>query len=151
MSYFKQNGKYIPSCQSNRENQLFQYCSTRRSSTVIVIEIVCTVTRVGIYGEIKPEPLGNPFGIALKISLGLRLYIIVYLLLSQYRYIIGRLTLMPTPFGEQVAFFLYGDIINLSIFKSKETGSQVLYFQQLCLPLTKIDCKLAQQSGSQHY
>ena len=36
------------------------------------------MTQVGIYGEIQPEPLGNPLGSALRISLVLRLYFTVY-------------------------------------------------------------------------
>ena len=36
------------------------------------------MTQVGIYGEIYPEPLQNPSGFALGISLGLRLYFTVY-------------------------------------------------------------------------
>ena len=36
------------------------------------------MTRVGVYDEISPEPSGNPSGSALRISLGLRRYFIVY-------------------------------------------------------------------------
>ena len=55
-------GNYSPSCQSNTENQLFHYCSPRKDNTGIVIENVCMVTRVWIYGEIQPEPSGFPLG-----------------------------------------------------------------------------------------
>ena len=43
-----------------------------------MIENDCIVTRVGVYDEISPEPSGNPSGSALRISLGLRRYFIVY-------------------------------------------------------------------------
>ena len=64
--------KYSPSCQTNTENQLFQYCPTRKDSTdSILLEIknVCIMTQVRIYGDIQPKPLGNPLGSALGISL----------------------------------------------------------------------------------
>ena len=40
---------------NNTENQLFQYCSTRKNNTgriTLEIENVCIMTLVGIYGEI---------------------------------------------------------------------------------------------------
>ena len=44
----------------------------------IVIENVCSLTKVRIYSEIKPEPSGNPLGFAFGISFGLRLYFTEY-------------------------------------------------------------------------
>ena len=41
-------------------------------------ECICIETRGGIYGEIKPEPKGNPKGEAGGIFRGLGLYFIVY-------------------------------------------------------------------------
>ena len=41
-------------------------------------DCICIETRVGIYGEIWPEPEGNPEGKAQGISRGLRLYFTVY-------------------------------------------------------------------------
>ena len=50
----------------------------RKYWLVEVIENDCIVTRVGVYDEILPEPSGNPFGSALRISLGVRQYFMVY-------------------------------------------------------------------------
>ena len=50
----------------------------RKYWLVEVIENDCIVTQVGVYNEILPEPSGNPSGSALKISLRLRQYFIVY-------------------------------------------------------------------------
>ena len=44
----------------------------------VVINNFCIVIQVGIYNEIKTRPLENSSGFALGISLGLRLYFIVY-------------------------------------------------------------------------
>ena len=67
----------LPSCWSNMENQLYQYSSPRKVNAEFV-KNVCIVTWVRKYNEIKPKPEGNPSGLALRISLGLRLYFIVY-------------------------------------------------------------------------
>ena len=48
-------GKYSPSCQSNTENQLFQYCSPRKDNLGIVIQNVCIVTRVRIQVKYSPS------------------------------------------------------------------------------------------------
>ena len=57
---------------------LFQYWSPRRVNAGFIIKNVCILTRVRKYDERKPEFLGNPLGFALGISLGLRLYFMVY-------------------------------------------------------------------------
>ena len=57
--------------------------NTRKYWLVEVIENDCIVTWVGVYDEILPQPSGNPLGTALRISLGLRQYFIVYPYSSQ--------------------------------------------------------------------
>ena len=57
-------GKYSPSCQTNTENQLFQYWPTRKDNTesiLLEIENVCILTQVGMYNEILPEPSEIPW------------------------------------------------------------------------------------------
>ena len=58
--------------------QLLQHMLLLKQVKGKLNENVCIVTQVGIYCEIQPEPLGNPSGSALGISLGLRLYFTVY-------------------------------------------------------------------------
>ena len=45
---------------------------------LLIIEDVCIMTQVRIYGAIQPEPSGNPSGSAPGISFVLRLYFTVY-------------------------------------------------------------------------
>ena len=72
-------------CQSEKILQA-QLVDTRKYWQVEIIENSCIETRVKVYNEISPEPLGNPSGSTLGISLGHRLYFIVPLLSSQYSY-----------------------------------------------------------------
>ena len=46
--------------------------------SLLEINNVCILFHVEIYGEIQPQPLGNPSGTTLVISLVLRLYFTVY-------------------------------------------------------------------------
>ena len=65
-----QYGKIKTQLPDQYENQLFQYCHTRKNHTGSItfrIENICIMTQVGIYGEILPEVSGNPSGFALWI------------------------------------------------------------------------------------
>ena len=54
--YWLYTGKYSPSCQSNTEIQLFQYCPPREDNTVfflfLEIDNIYIMAKVRIYGKI---------------------------------------------------------------------------------------------------
>ena len=68
-------GKYTPVARQILRI-LFKYCSTRKD--IMEYENVCIMTQVGIYGEIQPDPSGNPLCSNIWISLVLKLQFTVY-------------------------------------------------------------------------
>ena len=74
-------GKYTPAArpiQRINSSNIALPVKTILKVKLLEIENVCNMTQVGVYGEIWPEPSGNPLGSAHGISLVLRLYFTVH-------------------------------------------------------------------------